>query len=170
MANMALTIGASLIACNLSSFSTAPSSSSELIESQALYDELGVSLEEALTIDNDDQRGQILAQMGPPDAFTLRWHQLEGQMVRWEEWSYFDFQSRFDFVDGELLWTLEIDPAPDGSFYAHDFDPLQFRAGQNRNQVLAALPDLEWQEISLAEADIPDGEFLTADQILLAFD
>jgi hypothetical protein len=167
---LSLVLGFSAIACNLPGSTSDNQAEAGLAEAQALYDELGVSLEEALAVESEDQRAGILAQLGPPDAFTLRWHQLEGQTVRWEEWSYFDFQSRFDFIDGELLWTLDIEPAPDGSFYAHDYDPLQFQTGLSQDQVLAMLPELDWQEIPLEEADIPEAEFLAADQILLAFD
>ena len=141
-----------------------------LESAQAIYDEAGISFEEALAVPSEDQRPGILDQLGPPDAFTLEWQELEGEPVRWEEWSYFDFESRFDFVDGELLWTLDLEPASDGSFYAHAFDPTAFNFGMSLTEIEAMLPDLDLQELPLDEADIPGGMLVAGDQILLGFD
>jgi hypothetical protein len=143
---------------------------SEYPLADAVFEEAGVSLEEALAVSPEDRRQEILSQLGPPDAFSLEWQELEGRQVRWEEWSYFDFRSRFDFVDGELVWTLDIDPAPDGTIYAHAYDPLAFRAGMSMVEVKAQLPDLNFAEFPLEEADIPGGILLAADQIMLGFD
>jgi hypothetical protein len=157
------------LACNLPGSSPTETLSDEvnLQAAEEIFDEAGVSLEAALVVSPDDQRGNVLAQMGPPDAFTIEWQELEGQVVQWEEWSYFDFQSRFDFVDGELLWTLDINPAPDGSIFAHAYDPRAFNYGMTITQVEAILPEVEITEFPLEEAEIPGGLLLAGDQILM---
>jgi hypothetical protein len=160
------------LACQLphTSSTEAPQYPTGLESAQAIYDEAGISFEEALAVPSEDRRPGILSQLGTPDAFTLEWQELEGELVRWEEWSYFDFQSRFDFVDGELLWTLEIDPAPDGTIFAHAFDPLAFQPGMSIAETEAVLPELDLVELPLEEAEIPGGLLLAGDQILLGFD
>jgi hypothetical protein len=167
-----ITLMVAALACHLpeSSKTETPQEQTGLEAAQAIYDEAGISFEEALAVPSEDQRPGILNQLGPPDAFKLEWQELEGELIRWEEWSYFDFESRFDFVDGELLWTLDLDPAPDGSFYAHAFDPLAFSFGMSMTEIEVMLPDVELTELPLEEADIPGGLLLAGDQILLGFD
>ncbi len=163
---------ATMLACSLLTpgSSEAPQDLSGMETASALLSEAGVSLEEALAAPTDDQRPETLRLLGPPDAFTLQWQELEGKLVRREEWSYFDFKSRFDFVDGELLWTVDIPPAVDGSIYAHAFDPLAFTPGMSIAEAKVLVGDPELIELPLDEADIPGGTALAGDQILLGFD
>jgi hypothetical protein len=165
-------LGWAAFACNMPViFGTGDSyESAALSTAEAIYDEAGMTLDEALEGASDDQRPRTLDLLGAPDAFALQWQELNGQTVRWEEWSYFDFESRFDFVDGELLWTMDIDPAADGSIYAHAFSPLDFEAGMSVAEVQAMLPDISMARMPLEEADIPGGLMLAGDQILLGFD
>lgn len=128
-----------------------------------------MSLAAALAVPPNDQRPAVLAEMGPPDAFSLRFDELEGQVVRWETWSYFDFGTRFDFVDGELLWTVELEPVPDGAIYAHFYDPEDFRAGMRVAEVESMLADQGLQVINLSAVDLEGGVALAGDQILLGF-
>ena len=161
----------SALACSLAGFfpSASPQSEVDLAAVSVIYDAAGISLEEALAVKTEDRRPEVLALMGVPDAFTLEWQVLNEQYVRWEEWSYFDFGSRFDFVDGELLWTIDIDPAADGSIYAHTFDPMIFQPGMSPTDLKAAFPDLPFMEIPLEEADIPSGMLLVTDQFMAGF-
>lgn len=154
---MTILIGAGL-ACNLPGVSsTAPA-------------EAEMTLDEALQVAPEDARPEVLRLMGQPDSFTLEWQDLNGQRVRWEEWSYFDQGTRFDFLDGELVWTIDIEPAPDGSLFAHFYDPLEFDDGLSLDDVTALLGDQELEQVALDEADIPGGQLLIGDQILLGFD
>lgn len=137
-------------------------------EEQPLTEEM--SLEEALAIPPDDRRGTVLTEMGAPDTFQLKFEELEGSIVRWEEWSYFDFESRFDFIDGELIWTVQLEPMPDGSIYAHFYDPYDFQAYMSEAEVRVLMGDQELTEIDLTEGDIEGGLGLAGDQILLGFD
>ena len=148
------------LACNLS-----PSAPGEEPLSQS-----EMTLAEALEVSPQDQRPEVLRLMGLPDSITITWQQLEGQEVRLEEWSYFDSQTRFDFVDGELAWTIDIDPAPDGTLFAHPYDPLDFNSTMTVEDVRALLAGQELVEESLAEAEAPGGLALMGDQILLGFD
>jgi hypothetical protein len=148
------------LACNLSPSAQgeAPLSPSEM------------TLAEALEVPPQDRRPEVLRLMGLPDSITITWQQLEGQEVRLEEWSYFDSQTRFDFVDGELAWTIDIDPAPDGTLFAHQYDPLDFDSTMTVEDAKTMLAGQELVEESLAGAEAPGGLALIGDQILLGFD
>jgi hypothetical protein len=139
-------------------------------EVDTLMEEVGISLDEVMAAPSIDERPETLELLGAPDAFTLQWQELQGQSVRWEEWSYYDFESRFDFVDGVLLWTLDIEPAPSGSIYAHAYNPLEFEAGMTIAEVQDMLPDMVMTEFPLDEVDVPEGLLFTGDPILLGFD
>ena len=129
-----------------------------------------MTLAEALAVPPQDGRPEVLRLMGRPDAITITWQQLEGQQVRLDEWSYFDGRTRFDFVDGELAWTIDLDPVPDGTLFAHQYDPLEFDSTMTVEDAKALLADQELVEESLAEAEAPGGLALVGDQILLGFD
>jgi hypothetical protein len=129
-----------------------------------------MTLAEALEVTPEDARPEVLRLMGIPDSITITWQELEGQPVRLEEWSYYDSETRFDFVDGELAWTVDIPAAPDGSLFAHQYDPLDFASTLTLSEVKAMLADQTLVEESLAEADAPGGLALIGDQILLGFD
>jgi hypothetical protein len=128
-----------------------------------------MSLEEALEIAPQDSRPTLLEEMGPPDAFSITFDELEGQVVRWESWSYFDFNTQFDFIDGELLWSVELEAVPDGSIYAHWYDPLEFQAGMSAAEVKQLLVGQELLEVNLDALDLEGGLALAGDQILLGF-
>jgi hypothetical protein len=156
----ALTLSA--LACNLAG------ASSEATSSPSPEDEM--SLEEALDVTPQDSRPEVLRLMGPPDSFTLQWQDLDGTLVRWEEWSYLDAATRFDFIDGELVWTGDLDPVVDGAIFAHLYNPMDFDSTMTIEDVQAMFPDQAFEEASLAEADLPTGVALAGDQILLGFD
>ena len=160
------------LACNMPGIATGNGPTDEIDhpELDTLMEEVGISIDEVMAVPTVDERMDTLELLGPPDSFTLQWQELQGQNVRWEEWSYFDFESRFDFVDGVLLWTLVIDPAPSGSLYAHVFNPLDFEFGMTMAEVQLLLPDIVMTEIPLDEADIPGGVLFAGEQILLGFD
>lgn len=131
--------------------------------------EPAMSVEEALEVEPLDSRPTVLEEMGPPDAFTIQFKELEGQIVRWESWSYFDFTTQFDFIDGELIWTIDIEPVPDGSIYAHFYDPLELQEGMSQADVEALFPEIDFLEIPLDELELEGGIALAGEQILLGF-
>jgi hypothetical protein len=160
------------LACNMPGFEPGNGGSDEIdhTELDAIMQELGISIDEVMEDPEVDERPETLELLGAPDAFTLQWQELQGQIVRWEEWSYFDFESRFDFVDGVLLWVLDIEPASSGSIFAHTFNPLDFEFGMTLAEVQGVLPYMTMTEFDLDEVDIPGGEVVVGDQIILGFD
>jgi hypothetical protein len=77
-------------------------------------------------------------------------------------------------VDGEAVWTVEIEPMPDGTFFAACYDPLAFEAGMTEAEisrlVTAASPaGMEPQRIDLSKggADLTGGTVLVGDQITI---
>ncbi len=129
-----------------------------------------ISLEAALLIPPEDRRPTILAEMGAPDAFSISFDTLNGQVVRSESWSYFDFNQRFDFIDGELLWTAELEPVPDGSLYAHFYTPESFGAHMSSAEVRDLMVGQSLEAFDLAEGGVEGGMLLVGDQILLGFE
>jgi hypothetical protein len=132
--------------------------------------EAEMSLEEALQVEPVDSRPEVMEEMGPPDAFTITFTELEGQIVRWDSWSYFDFLAQFDFIDGELIWSVELEPVADGSLYAHWYDPLDFQPGMSVAEVQALYPEVDFLELDLTEVDLEGSLALAGEQIILAFD
>jgi hypothetical protein len=147
-----------LLGCNLTNLLGGQDKSSD-----------AMTLEEALEITPVDGRPIVMEEMGPPDAFTINFRELEGQMVRWETWSYFDYTTMFEFVDGELIWTIELEEVPNGSIFAHWYDPFQFQAGLSPADIGFLLADQELLEVDLTDLDLEGSLALAGDQILLGF-
>ena len=129
-----------------------------------------MTFEQALTMTLDDNRPQVLEKMGPPDVFRITFQKLNGTRVRQEEWSYFDDQTRFDFINGGLLWTIETNSVPDMSLNASTYNPLNFTDGMTVEEVQTLLKDQQLTQVNLADFGVPAGQALAGDQILLGFD
>ena len=129
-----------------------------------------MTIEEAMAVEIEDRRTTVLAEMGLPDAFSIRFDILEGEVVRWESWSYFDFGNCFEFLDGELLWTVELEPVPDSTLYAHLYSPFDFQPHTSKNEILAYFNGRPFEEISLSDQGIENGLLLIGDQIMLGFE
>lgn len=156
------------LACNLAAYLSEDEPGAG--DPSAFDPDEAMSLAEALDTSLEDRRGRVLESLGAPDTFTITFQELDGTVVRSEHWSYHDYGSRIDFVDGEILWTVELEPVPDGSIYAHWYDPLAFRGFMSEAEVGALLSYQQLTRIDLAEGDIPGGRVLVGDQILLGFD
>lgn len=129
-----------------------------------------MSLEEAMEIEALDSRPTVLEEMGPPDAFKITFSKIDGEFVRWESWSYFDLTSQLDFIDGELLWAVDLEPIVNGSFFAHWYDPLDFQAGMSPAEATALFPEIEFGEIDTSALEVDGTLALAGEQILLGFD
>jgi hypothetical protein len=151
------------LACNIPSRGSEPEFTVDLEE-----------LDTALDVEVIDDRPGVLESLGPPDAFDISIVEVEGQDVRMESWRYYQYGTRVDFVDGEALWTMEIEPMPEGTIFAAWYDPLAFEVGMSRAQAsqvasnaspAGAVPRL----IDLAEGgdDLAGGAALVGDQILI---
>lgn len=129
-----------------------------------------MTLNQALAVQTRDDRPGILDQMGPPDSFKITIEILNSQVVRQEEWSYYDDQTRFDFVDGTLIATAQIETVPSGAVFASLYDPLAFQAGMTFTTVQGLLEGQTLAVISLADQGVPNGTAAFGSQILLGFD
>jgi len=136
-----------------------------------------ITLEEALAGPIVDDRPEVLHYLGRPDAFDISIVEVEGGQVRLESWRYFDFGTRIDFVDGEAVWTFELEPVPEGTLFPAWFDPLSFEAGMGVEDisqlVTSASPaGAEPEVIDLKEAGegFEEGIMMVGDQITLGFD
>jgi hypothetical protein len=132
------------------------------------------NLPAALAAEVVDDRPEVLATLGRPDAFDISFVTVEGGQVRMESWRYYQFGTRVDFVDGEAIWTMEIEPVPDGTLFAAWYDPLDFEAGMSGvevAQVIAAASPAGAapERIDLAEGgeDLAGGSALVGDQIVV---
>jgi len=137
------------------------------------YEDLSTALDAEIV----DDRPGVLEYLGPPDAFDISIVEVEDGQVRKESWRYFQYGTRVDFVDGEAIWTIEIDPMPEDTFFAAWYDPLSFKAGMNVSEVSqviaeASPAEAEPEQISLTQGgeDLADGNMLVGDQIIVGFD
>jgi hypothetical protein len=129
-----------------------------------------LSLQQALAVTPRDDRPEILKQMGHPDAFRIIFEDLDSQTIRREEWSYFDDQARFDFIDGTLIDTARIVPTPNGTIFASYYDPSDFHPYMTLGQVQALFPEQELLQVDASEAGVPGGLLVAGNQILMGFD
>jgi FHA domain len=131
----------------------------------------------ALAMPTVDERPDILANFGPPDEFEISIVQVEGGQVRREAWRYYGYGTRVDFVDGEIIWTIDLEPGPAESIFPAWYDPLAFETGMTldeaRGVITSASPaGFVPEQIDLSEGgeDLAGGVMLVGDQIMLAFD
>jgi hypothetical protein len=131
-------------------------------------------LEAALAAETVDDRPGVLAYLGRPDAFNIAIVQVEGGTVRKESWRYYQYATRVDFVDGEAVLTMEIEPMPEGTLFAAWYDPLAFEEGMSGAEVAsvaasASPAGMEPESLDLSEGgeDLAGGTALVGDQILM---
>lgn len=134
-------------------------------------------IEAAFAAEVVDDRPTVLEYLGRPDAFSISILTVENVQVRMESWRYYQFGTRVDFVDGEAAWTMEIDPAPEGTIFAAWYDPLAFRQGMTMDEVVQAITsaspaNVPPETIDLAPGgeDLEGGVFLVGDQILVGME
>jgi hypothetical protein len=131
----------------------------------------------ALAMPTIDQRPEILANFGPPDEFEISIVQVEGGQVRREAWRYYGYGTRIDFVDGEIVWTIDLEPGSTQALFPAWYDPTTFETGMAIDEARQALIEASPagfvpEEIDLAEGgeDLAGGRMLVGDQIMLVFD
>jgi len=131
-------------------------------------------LQAALRAEVVDDRPEVLATLGRPDAFDISIVLVEGGKVRMESWRYYQFGTRVDFVDGEAIWTVAIEPLPDGTLFAAWYDPLAFETGMTgaeiAQMVAAASPAGAAAlviDLSAGGEDLAGGTALIGDQIMV---
>ena len=131
-------------------------------------------LAEALAVETVDERPEVLALLGRPDAFKMSVLDVEGGQIRQETWWYFQLGTQIDFVDGETVWTLDLEPAPEGSIFPAWYDPLTFEPGMPAVDVIqlaaaaspaGAVPEII--DVSEGGEDLAGGLILVGDQIMI---
>jgi hypothetical protein len=132
------------------------------------------SIRIALSENVIDERPEVLARLGRPDAFTISTQTVEGIEVVIESWRYYQFGTRIDFADGEVAWTIDIDPLPEGTFLPAWYDPREFKIGMTAAEAVQAAASAspagaEPQVIDLASGgdDFEDSTALVGDQIVI---
>jgi len=153
----------SSLACNL------PGPLGKLLNPDDPYD-----LKFALTEETEDNRQEVMGYLGRPDAFTISIISVEGVDVRMETWRYYQYATRVDFINGEAVWTAEIEPVPDGTIFAAWYDPLKFEIGMTgteaSNVAAFASPSGDIPEsidLSSGGEDLTGGIALIGDQIMI---
>lgn len=165
---LSLLIAASL-ACNFLARQIMPATLDDADDLADIND-----LSAALAAEIVDDRPEVMAYLGRPDAFDISIIQVDEGVVRMESWRYYQFGTRVDFVDGEAVWTIEIEPMPEGTIFAAWYDPLAFETGMTgaeASQVVSAASPAGAapQLIDLAEGgdDLTGGSTLIGDQIII---
>jgi len=132
------------------------------------------TLEEALADESVDDRQEVLAYLGRPDAFTISQVVVDGVPLRMETWRYHDFGLRVDFVEGEVAWMIDIEAVPEDTLFAAWYDPLEFELGMSPSEAArlatAASPaGMTPEAIDLSEGgdDLAGGSMLVGDQIII---
>ena len=157
---------------------TACSSSDEAIGDDAASDVVGdLSADAAGDVDPadfvglelTDRRPAILSELGAPDSFVITVDEVDGTVSRFESWSYFDARTQIDFVDGELLWDLETEPLPDGSWLPLGYSPMEFEMLASVDETLESLGDVELSEIDATDMEVDGAEVWAGEQLLLVF-
>lgn len=161
-----LLIGA--VACSGSIDTT---SNGELGDPTALDDELAAwTPPPEPDVASIDRRPVLLGQLGGPDAFVITVDEIDGTTSRFESWSYFDARTQIDFVDGEVLWDLEIDDVPDGTYLPLLYNPMEFEMLASVDDTLASLADVELVRVADGDGlDEPGAELWAGEQLVLAF-
>lgn len=154
--------------------STASESEQEMAGALTPYTQEDLAL--ALAADLPDERPEILAHLGRPDEFDISIVQVDGGQVRMESWRYYGFGTRVDFVDGAIVWAVELEPPEVRAVFPAWYDPTDFKAGMSIDEasalVMSASPaGFAPQIMDLTDGgeDLAGGTLLVGDQITLGF-
>ncbi len=167
----AASIGILLLAAAACGGSIDTSSDGGLAEPATLEDELAAwTPPPAPEVASIDRRPVMLGQLGGPDAFVITVDEIDGTISRFESWSYFDARTQIDFVDGEVLWDLEIDDVPDGTYLPLLYSPMEFEMLASVGATLASLDDVELVRVDDGDGlDEPGSELWAGEQLVLGF-
>lgn len=127
------------------------------------------SVAEQPATESVDDRSAVLAEIGAPDAFVVSVDEVDGEPARFESWTYYDADTQIDFLDGTLLWDIEIEPIDDGSFLPLQYAPGEFTMLASKADVVAELGGVELSEVDTTAFEVEGAELLAGEQLLLAF-
>jgi hypothetical protein len=133
-------------------------------------------LELALAVPLPDERPAILENLGRPDEFDISIVQVEGGQVRLESWRYYGLGTRVDFADGAVVWTIDLEPAAEGTFFPAWYDPTQFETDMTieeaTSQLTSASPAGTFPEkidLSAGGEELAGTVLVVGDQITVGF-
>jgi hypothetical protein len=124
----------------------------------------------ALSVPLVDERPEILENLGRPDEFDIAVVQVDGDQVRRESWWYYGLGTRVDFVDGVIVWTIELAPETETTFYPAWYDPTAFETGMTVEQATALLIDASPAGLTPVAIDLSEGGEELANAVILAGD
>lgn len=130
----------------------------------------GVTAGDVRGVVSVDRRPELLAELGAPDAFVISVDEVDGSVSRFESWSYFPAGVQIDLVDGEVVWSVQIDELPDGSLLPLAYQPTEFTMLASRAETMAVLEGVELEVLSSsADVEVDGAELWAGEQLLLAF-
>lgn len=134
-------------------------------------DAVDPALLDPIDVASIDRRSELRAQLGPPDAFTISAGEFDGSVSSFETWTYYSASTQIDLVDGEIAWTVPIEPLPEGSLLPVLYDPEEFELLSSSATVFGALGDVELEPIEGAADgfDVDGAELWAGEQLLVAF-
>lgn len=127
------------------------------------------TLAEIADVELEDQRADLLAVLGQPDAFRVTFVTVDGVAIRHDTWDYLALETRIDLVDGQVVLTSALDPIADGTWLPVHVDPGDFEAGMAPDDVRARLDGVELRDVDLSELTDAGGSALVGGQLLVTF-
>lgn len=116
-----------------------------------------------------DRRADVLAELGSPDSFVISVQEADGQAARFESWTYAAAATQIDFLDGEVLWDIEIPPTDDGTLLPQMYSPEEFELLASRDEIVEALGRPALTEVDATDVGVDGAEVWAGEQLLLAF-
>jgi hypothetical protein len=121
-------------------------------------------------VESIDRRPAVLSELGGPDAFVITVDEVGGTVSRLESWTYFSAQTQIDFIDGELLWDIEIEPLAEGAWLPRGYSPVEFTMLASVDDTLASLTDVDLQPVeAVTDFEVEGAELWAGEQLALGF-
>jgi len=73
-------------------------------------------------------------------------------------------------MNGTLVSTEKLDPLPDRSIFASEYDPQSFQAGMSVQAVTSLVGDTQLVQLDTTDEGGPGGLVMAGQQILFGFD
>jgi hypothetical protein len=117
-----------------------------------------------------DDRQTVVAELGLPQTFDIAFGWDEnGDAVRYETWTYFDYLTDFVFVDGTLVESEALEPVEELLVAPMWYSPLDFTGDMTLEQVEALLGEGELAQVSVPPELGEDMAFFAGEQIVFGF-
>jgi len=117
-----------------------------------------------------DDRQTVVAELGLPQTFDIAFGWDEnGDAVRYETWTYFDYLTDFVFVDGTLVESEALDPVEELLVAPMWYSPWDFSGDMTLEQVEALLGEGELARVGVPPELGEDMAFFAGEQIVFGF-